>query len=342
MRFVGIAVLILLCVSICCADTYITTPHYIFTDLGRTGTPQAINNRGQIAMLGGYVWSPDMPNGSTGKYKHLGYGPQYDPTEFSPFTGASDINDFGVVVGGTGTMVTMTDGSNPTSPFCTSPNGVIESDSILGYPFSGDAVAVNDSGFVVGYREGFHDQPDQALFWDATGKRTILPTPHPEESCRASDINDYGVVVGYCDNYKRRNAALWKNGKVKELGLGQANALNDFGVVVGWSSDCACKWFNGKMTRLDKPGTGSSEALDINDAGHIVGWYKDEHTYWDKMRAYLWIEGEAFDLNEMATTPDGWVLLKATATNDKGQIVGGCKTDDDIRHSFLLTPVDSN
>jgi hypothetical protein len=42
----------------------------------------------------------------------------------------------------------------------------------------------------------------------------------------------------------------------------------------------------------------------------------------DTERAFLWDNGEMLDLNERIAPDSGWELSRATAINDRGQIVG--------------------
>ena len=46
------------------------------------------------------------------------------------------------------------------------------------------------------------------------------------------------------------------------------------------------------------------------------------------------------DLNDLINPDSGLVLMKATAINDKGQIVGESRNSKSEIHAFLLTPIE--
>jgi probable HAF family extracellular repeat protein len=75
----------------------------------------------------------------------------------------------------------------------------------------------------------------------------------------------------------------------------------------------------GRFTRLDFPGSLSSQALDINDRGQVVGEYKDADGVF---HGYVWERGRfrTIDVPGRATT-------SASGINNRGQIVGLSSSD---------------
>lgn len=303
-------------------------PRYTFIDLSaitgrQLGCATAINNKGQI-VFGSLVWTPGKSISEPGSWLKLGHGMDVGDGEFPPFTDARDINDKGQVVGRTGISVTQPDGSKPQCPFRTEPNRPLQKEAIL--ETNADccyALAINSQGIAVGYGHNIHAAPANAIVWHIDGSPHILPKPDYHDDCSASDINDSGVIVGdYGRDLRTDHAVLWKNNKLREMGVGKANAINERGCVVGSSQDQACKWLNNKRTLLGRLGFPKSEAVDINNSDIIIGWYGNPDRRTE--RACLWANGQAYDLNKLTDVPKGWVLKYANSINDKGQIVGDC------------------
>lgn len=197
------------------------------------------------------------------------------------------------------------------------------------------AAAVNDSGDVVGtveYPSGFNNP----FLWK-DGVYTELGSIG-DTGTGAAGINNAGIVVGSGRiNDTSVHAWVW-NGGMTDLGtLGgdnsAATAINNAGQVVGSSSTIgghgirAFLYSGGGMSSLgyiDAPDTveGYSDAYGINDSGEVVGqstWAENPLTH--GYHAYVWKGGVMTDLNAVADTAGGYILNRAIAINNRGDII---------------------
>lgn len=126
----------------------------------------------------------------------------------------------------------------------------------------------------------------------------------------ALDINNRDEVVGY-STYGV--GFLWRNGVFTSL-PGTACAINDRGEVVGTSDSGAFVWRDGVTTYLDSlPGTSGSDVKDINNAGVIVGNGSEGAPLSDFI--VRWLDGK---VEALSTTERGF----ATAINRHGSVTG--------------------
>ncbi len=171
-------------------------------------------------------------------------------------------------------------------------------------------------------------------------------------------INASGQVTGYANTATTdvRAFRTTPTGKVSDPGtdlgtLGGTRsvgfAINDAGQVTGFatlSGNTARRAFRTTATGLISdpgtdlgtlPGGNDSRGLGINSAGVVVGW----STIADNtaLHAFLF-DSQMRDLNDLIPAGSGWVLNRAYAINDAGQITGaGTLNGQD--HAFVLTPV---
>jgi probable HAF family extracellular repeat protein len=186
-----------------------------------------------------------------------------------------------------------------------------------------EAHAVNDAGTVVGKSALAEPGVEHAfvaqVLLRGVGTTVDLGTlPSPFKESNAFGINDRGVIVG-------ASSVAWGN------------------------TTChAVMWVNRKIVDLGAlaPGSwGSSAALGINETGEVVGFAGldsavDGVPYGATagMRAVLWKNGAAVDLNDMIGP--GWDLAVAHDVNNRGEIVGsGFKIGDAVPHGFELIPI---
>ncbi|HEY3329495.1 MAG TPA: hypothetical protein VGK19_05700 [Capsulimonadaceae bacterium] len=201
--------------------------------------------------------------------------------------------------------------------------------------------AINNDGHIVGETIFDDERPPGAFLW-RYGVVTDIAGPYVKGSC-AEDINDAGQVVGYLTTLPQYDQAfLWTEGKLFDLGLGQAYALNDVGVSVGMTyqgnaKPLACMWHG--VHRREIPlleGCVSSVARDVNNSDEIVG---EMTLVGGRKAAFLWKNEYTMDLNDLIDQTYGWSLQEAWAVNESGQIAGWGFLEH-RHHGFLLTPTD--
>ena len=156
----------------------------------------------------------------------------------------------------------------------------------------------------------------------------------------------YDQIVGYTCTAGNASCRAFrvKEGVATTLpslgGNAIANAINDREQIVGVSATAnaavshAFLFSGGALSDLGTLGGASSEALGINTRGEIVGW---SDVAGGGTHAFLWRDAMLIDLNDTLPSGSGWVLQKATAISDGGQIAGAGTFNGSPR-AFLLTP----
>lgn len=199
------------------------------------------------------------------------------------FSGATDINDSGVVVGAASS-------SGGYRGFVWSGNGPMEALATPPGTTEAFAQAINNKGQIVGGADAGYvpapPPPPVAVLWDQ-GVPITLPPLAEGAVAYATDINDFGQIVGNSAPtgipWLVRDAVLWQEGQVTDLGsLGGyfaiASAINNDGVAVGTMTDTsglthAVLWKNLVRTTLDPlTGDSASYANDVNGRGDVVGF----------------------------------------------------------------------
>lgn len=173
------------------------------------------------------------------------------------------------------------------------------------------AFAVNASGQAVGRRDEWPAR--QAMLWEGDSF-TILPDLG-SDFASATDISDNGTICGGClDAQSRLQAVLWEAETLEievlpHPGFGVVplvKAVNDQGVAVG--SVCL-----------------SIECEPGNE------------------RALIWIDGSAYNLNNLIPPGSGYTLFSAEAINEQGEIVCVGAYDGFVSpRGFKLTPSTSS
>ncbi len=190
---------------------------------------------------------------------------------------------------------------------------------------------INEAGVIVG-------NSNRAFYYAPGTGYTELGALNGSQTASAQAINELGWIVGSSQSGTgQTRATLWKpDGTLTDLGIleipGQANntsvalGVNDSGTVVGYFGNAlafshAFYWTETTgMVDLGAPGGRSSFANDVNNAGYIVGYASFASA--PQQRAYLWYDGEAYDLNSFLPPGSGWILNEAYGINEQGDIVG--------------------
>jgi probable HAF family extracellular repeat protein len=251
---------------------------------------------------------------------------------------AADINDSGVVVGGS---VAAT-GEHRAFVY---QNGTISSLGNQGT--SSSAESINNNGQIAAWAYSLNDQYLAALRYDLRTQQVLNLGPLPgADITKATDINASGAVVGFAVNAEYRGTAfLFSNGAISDLGnaVGFPNAvdgINDLGQVVGTNNDGGYLYVAGAVTTLPSLGGNGSSPNALNNLTQIVG------SSWTPAgtHAFVITNGRIVDLNDAiaASSPDkAFVTLEsASDINDNGWIVAhGLDARTHTRGAYLLRPV---
>jgi len=336
-------------------------PNYVITDLGAVGGSSSaafgINELGQvtgISMNRSFLWTPAVPNGTTGSLQNLGVLPG------GFYSNGLGVNAKGQVIG---ESYIRAEPYNYRRAFLWSPmtpngsSGTMQDLGTLGGT-SSSGYSVNDSGKTVGWSNTTGDLRTHAFLYDGTMQD--LGTLGGLTSW-AYSINNSGQVVGWSNTtisgteYDLEHAFLY-DGTMHDLGtLGgthsNAYSINDSGQVVGSSSVTGSSSYHaflwtptmpnassGMMQDLGTLGGSGSTAYDINSSGHVTGESPGVGEFLESYAFVYTTETGIVDLNSLIDPLSGWILNGGYAINDIGQIAG-TGTIGGETHAFLLTPV---
>lgn len=194
-----------------------------------------------------------------------------------------------------------------------------------------DGWAINNNGDIVGSSQagdflvGVH-----AFLFTRGGGMTDL-TPSLAEAA-ALDINEAGMITGYCDApdgslhaFLASDKVLLDLGALPGFGATLGAAVDPNGLVVGTATSAGGKQahiFRAAAPEKMEDLSGKFQiafALGVNAAGAVVGYSNGVGS----TRAILYTEAAGLrDLNALISPRLGWVLEAATDINDAGVIVG--------------------
>lgn len=208
------------------------------------------------------------------------------------------------------------------------------------------APAINDSGLIAGYGEGFNGTHDFTQSFTIQGSVvTLLPELPDGVDAYAIAVSDTGTIAGDADTTTTGPQAVeWVNGAISLLPslpgtvTSKALAVSSSGEAVGaavLSSDFnahAVAWAGGHATdlRFGASADADAEATGINASGVIVG---DGAGH-----AFIYQNGTATDLNTLIPAGSGVTLSTAASINDKGDIVGTAVSASGQEVGYELTP----
>lgn len=221
------------------------------------------------------------------------------------------------------------------------------------------ATIINAQGLIAG--QGLDDVDPTQSGYRACSVYFAQGITHPTGALpNGFTINDRGQSLGSIRRGAYDYLVLWKNTRIEMQSRIPGtkyllcSALNNRGQAVvdltnadsedpsdsTFSSLEAALWMKGKLHPLAAlPGYPNTYASDINDSDQIVGWAGEAYSEKRKQNALavMWEGGSVRDLNRLIPQDSGWVLHNATASNNRGQIVG-YGSHNGKEGAFLLTP----
>ncbi len=330
-------------------------PAYRLAEIGEVGWMYDINRAGAVVgempenyQPSGFIWS------STRGLERI----EVPKAERVTLVGINNANEIGgyYQVGATTTVLYV---RNATGEF-----------QILKHPCS---LALNDEGFLVGRTED-----NQIRISHYLEEATPEVFPIPSILCQPLALNNSKEVSGYLSRSDGLhlfllNAAgeLITHDVPKDCtGYFMSMKLNDLGCSVGilamkagpaqsyfWNPKEKILWLQGVLY-------GNPRVWDLNDQGQCVGTDEPDSSsgvkaVFDEVRAIieeillgrdpsrrphavLWVEGTAYDLNDlMIDKVDSVLLTNAHAINNRGQIAAmGIDRESGLKKGYLLTPTE--
>jgi len=253
-------------------------PNYLVPD--PTGCGVALNNNGQILCR-------------TGLYSNNTFTPF--PAGFTGWA----LSESGVVAGYTAATHLAT----------YSAGVVTDLGELPGSPQQVYPTAINPSGQIAGSMYIPAVAGDTGFVYSSGATATI------ENFTDANGMNDSGQVVGCFAPPAARDAFLYENGALTDLGPGCATAINASGEITGGIGDAnsqhAFLWSNGKLTVLTEPPPFNFSAGGaINNGGQIVGGMMGP----PNLLTVFFYNGVMTDINSLVSASDP---LKATVRIDE-------------------------
>lgn len=152
----------------------------------------------------------------------------------------------------------------------------------LPYAFGSGAVAVNNSGHIIGYSEGTDGHSIAEMWAPGSQALPIVPSSYNAVNSWAAAINNSGQIAGY---FNDRSGQQWpylynsKSGIFEVIGSnvdlrGQALGINQRGKVVGETQCCSVFTYDGSNVTLLLPFRDRFELTlpdAINNFGDIAG-----------------------------------------------------------------------
>ncbi len=344
-----------------------TNAHYSYADLGSIGhvgtIPTGISDAGVIT---GFLNASDNGGGPNQPFRHTGATPVVTadalalPAGLTPAVNAvslSGINASGTVVGTVAVNNVNSASVQDAFVYDTSFHDLGTLSVQVGGRSAATALAINDSGTVVGY----DDFPDQALTFPFRHTGTGPFTPADSLGLFGSytrvlprGINQAGVIVGTATvGVNSTQHAFVYDTAYHDLGAlpgcsgSGATAINGSGVVIGYGyAGIVPHSFRhtgtGPLTAADDlgqlPGSAGLAATAINAAGDVVG---NTGQSGGTPTAFLLRAGgtlQSLSSTALVTNlPAGFGLQNATGINSQGQIVGYTNIAG-TAHAWLLTP----
>ena len=217
---------------------------------------------------------------------------------------------------------------------------------------------INDAGVIVGQASITPGIFQRGFIWDQVNPAQQAGTDLYPGGANYG-INNDGHIVGAGFYFGDPDDALlaipdgrggYEYPLINPLGFyfSQARAINNDGLIVGHTvyNSTTDTWnaciFTGDerepvQTLGTLPGLNTSEGLDVNDSGMIVGYSWDGTGNGIDPRAWVWVDGTMYDLNELLEEGGAFeILSRATGVNNNGDIVGWGRLLDGSIGAFLI------
>lgn len=221
-----------------------------------------------------------------------------------------------------------------------------------------NAVAINNREHIVGGAQRAFGYVTAFSFY--RGYHRELGTLVPDTHAYAVAVNNHGVIVGAAQYHTNQtdfypytlHAVIFKRNSIQDIGVfegafaSQAIGVNDRGVILGY---CLIRipvqdgerilqrgfvYQNGVMSPLRPlPGHFETRPISIDKHGRVVGYSVDEDR---ETTAVLFIDGEAFDLNDLLPSEEYSRIVRdpALSMNEQGVIA----VENDVGEVYLMTP----
>ncbi|MBI5433951.1 MAG: hypothetical protein HZA52_14060 [Planctomycetes bacterium] len=232
-------------------------------------------------------------------FVHVGGQNQVLPPLFGVRAWAADLNDAGIVVGGSSDAFA----AHPHAAVAWLPSGVVLP---LGSPATWTSIArgINASNVIVGEMRPTPSDPPQPFVW-SHGVLAPLALPSSLAHGAAQDVNDRGTIVGQAFNAPATQVPI--------------------------------VWVSGAPFVLPLPPTASKGyAVRVNERGQILGAATLAAS--GELKPFLWSAGQFTFVEHLVASPAGWTYVGAFDLDDGGRIVGWGNLNGQVR-GFVLTPL---
>jgi len=233
------------------------------------------------------------------------------------------INDTGVAVGNTDSIVTTLSGTTSTettrnfaAKFARGGIALIQTPN-QGIAYSSAATGINNSGDIIGW-DSFSTggaYPD-GFFMASGSTATIISGPPNTYYLEPLAINDFDQITG------------------------NATSITISGNSILETLTSHAFLSNGASTGVDLGTLGGNESVgrSINNNGDVVGESTISNSTFIT-HGFIYTGGNMTDLNSLTLTgAAGYVITSANGTNSGGQIVGQATDPNGHGHAYLLTP----
>lgn len=270
----------------------------------------------------------------------------------STISEAYAINNLGHIVGmsedGTGQRsATLWDGRG----------GIVDVHTAIGSTGSSIPWDINDNDVIVG-QAAINPGFSKGFVWDQVNPAQVAGTDFYMGGANYS-VNNAGEIVGSGFFFGDPDDALHAvpDGRggydyplINPSGFffSQARAINNNSMIVGHSGygSTTDSWNAVIYTGDDRdpvislgslPMLNTSEGLDVNDNGMVVGYAWDGQFTGLDPRAWVWVDGTMYDLNDLLDAGSEFeILSRATGVNNNGDIVGFGRLRDGSTGAFLV------